>query len=78
MHGMEDDIVPFQTSVALAEKLIELGKEFDFAFAPAATHAWTQRPDYALHFFRKLVGHFDRYLKAAPRPPRSPPDTPRR
>lgn len=78
MHGMEDDIVPFQTSVALAEKLIELGKEFDFTFAPAATHAWTTRPDYALHFFRKLVGHFDRYLRAAPRPPRSPPGTPLR
>ena len=30
--------------------------------APAATHAWSQRPDYALYLMRRLVDHFDRYL----------------
>jgi len=62
IHGMQDDVVPFQTSVALAEELMRLGKDFDFAFAPAATHAWSQRQDYALYLMRKLVDHFDRYL----------------
>jgi dipeptidyl-peptidase-4 len=62
IHGMQDDVVPFQTSVALAEELMRRGKDFEVAFAPAATHAWSQRPDYALHLMRRLVGHFDRHL----------------
>ena len=31
-----------------------LGKDFDMATAPAATHAWTAREHYALTY-RKLV-----------------------
>ena len=63
IHGMQDDVVPFQTSVALAEELMRLGKDFDVAFAAAATHAWSQRPEHALYLMRRLVDHFDRYLK---------------
>ncbi len=62
IHGMEDDVVPFATSVALAEEFMRLGKSFDFAFAPAATHGWTQRPYYATYLMKRLVEHFDRYL----------------
>ncbi len=62
IHGMQDDVVPFSTSVALAEEFMRLGKTFDFAFAPAATHGWTQRPYYATYLLRRLVDHFDRYL----------------
>ncbi len=67
IHGMEDDVVPFATSVALAEEFMRLGKDFDFAFAPAATHGWTQRPAYAAYLLRRLVQHFDRYIGAGPR-----------
>ena len=67
IHGMQDDVVPFSTSVALAEEFMRLGKDFDFAFAPAATHGWTQRPAYATYLLRRLVQHFDRYLGAGPR-----------
>ena len=67
IHGMEDDVVPFATSVALTEEFMRLGKPFDFAFAPAATHGWTQRPYYATSLFSRLVDHFDRYLGAGPR-----------
>ena len=67
IHGMEDDVVPFATSVALAEEFLRLGKDFDFAFAPAATHGWTQRPACAAYLMRRLVQHFDRYLGAGPR-----------
>ena len=67
IHGMEDDVVPFATSVALAEEFMRLGKDFDFAFAPAATHGWTQRPADATYLMRRLVQHFDRYLGAGPR-----------
>ncbi len=67
IHGMEDDVVPFSTSIALAEEFMRLGKDFDVAFAPAATHGWTQRPYYARYLLTRLVDHFDRYLGAGAR-----------
>jgi len=67
IHGMEDDVVPFATSIALAEEFMRLGKDFDIAFAPAATHGWTQRPYYARYLLMRLVDHFDRYLGAGAR-----------
>lgn len=66
IHGMMDDVVPFKTSIDLAEELIKHGKDFDFAFAPGATHGWSQRPDYAAYLLRKLVAFFDRHLAPAP------------
>ena len=65
IQGMQDDVVPFKTSVVLADSLMKLGKDFDFAFAPAATHGWTQRDYYARFLLKKLVAHFDRYLSPA-------------
>ena len=59
---MMDDVVPFRTTLALAERLMLLGKDFDLATAPAATHAWSSREHYARFFFGKLVQHFERYL----------------
>ncbi len=67
IHGMQDDVVPFSSAVQLAEEFMKHGKDFDFAFAPAATHGWTQRPYYATYLMRKLVAHFDRYLGPGPR-----------
>ena len=66
IHGMQDDIVPFRTSVLLAEKLIRLGKDFDFAFAPTSSHGWSRQEHYAVFFFRKLVAFFDRHVGAGP------------
>jgi dipeptidyl-peptidase-4 len=63
IHGLMDDVVPFRTTMALAERLMLLGKDFDLAIAPAATHAWTARDYYAVFFYRKLVQYFDRYLR---------------
>jgi dipeptidyl-peptidase-4 len=65
IHGLMDDVVPFRTTMALAERLMLLGKDFDVATAPAATHAWTAREHYALYFYRKLVQFFDRNLAGA-------------
>ena len=62
IHGMADDVVPFQTSVMLAEELIHQHKDFDFAFSPTATHAWAARPDDAIYLFGRLIAHFDRWL----------------
>jgi dipeptidyl-peptidase-4 len=67
IHGMADDVVPFQTSVMLAEELVHQHKDFDFAFTPTATHRWAAREDDALYLLGKLVTHFDRWLGPGPR-----------
>ncbi len=63
IHGMQDDVVPFKTTVDLAEHLMRLGKDFDIAFAPGATHGWTQHQHHARYLLNKLAAHFDRYLQ---------------
>ncbi len=62
IHGMQDHVVPFKTTAVLAEELIKAGKDFDFAFAPGATHAWSRERHYERYLFGKLVQYFDRYL----------------
>jgi dipeptidyl-peptidase 4 len=62
IHGMQDEVVPFKTVVDLAEALMRNGKDFDFAFAPAATHGWTSSPHYARYLLGKLLAHFDHHL----------------
>ncbi len=66
IHGMQDHVVPFKTTAVLADELIKAGKDFDFAFAPGATHGWSREPANARYLFGKLVAHFDRYLQAEP------------
>ena len=63
IHGMQDQVVPFKTVVELAEELMRKNKDFDFAFAPSGTHAWSGPPHYARYLFGKLIAHFDRYLR---------------
>ncbi|MDH4064753.1 MAG: prolyl oligopeptidase family serine peptidase, partial [Acidobacteriota bacterium] len=67
IHGLMDDVVPFRTTMALAERLMLLGKDFDMATAPAATHAWSAREPYAVYFYRKLAQYFDRHLRGLAR-----------
>lgn len=62
IHGMQDHVVPFKTTVTLAEELIKQGKNFDFAFAPGATHGWSREQNYDRYLFGKLIEYFDRYL----------------
>ena len=63
---MQDHVVPFKTTVVLAEELIRLGKDFDFVFAPGATHGWTRPSHNARYLFGKLLTHFDRHLGSGP------------
>jgi len=65
IHGMQDHVVPFKTTAVLAEELIKLGKDFDFAFAPGATHGWSRERNYDRYLFGKLIEYFDRYLGVA-------------
>ena len=54
--------MPFKTVAVLADELVRLGKDFDTAFVPGATHSWSREPHYSRHLFGKLLEHFDRYL----------------
>ncbi|MEO1201742.1 MAG: prolyl oligopeptidase family serine peptidase [Pseudomonadota bacterium] len=63
IHGMQDQVVPFKTIADLAEALIREGKNFDTAFVPGATHAWSREPGYDRYLFGKLFEFFDRHLE---------------
>lgn len=67
IHGTQDDVVQFRDSVALAEKLMMLGKDFDLVIAPSAVHGWSQKDYAARYLLKKLVSHFDRYLGRGPK-----------
>jgi len=67
LHGMQDDVVLFKDSVVLAEKLMMLGKDFDFVVVPNALHEWSSKDYAALYVLQKVVGHFDRHLGRGPR-----------
>jgi dipeptidyl-peptidase 4 len=76
IHGMADDVVPFQTSVMLAGELVKAHKRFEFAFTPTATHAWASREDDALYLYGRLVDFFERWIPPGPRDAPTPrPDT---
>ncbi|WP_288371795.1 prolyl oligopeptidase family serine peptidase [uncultured Algoriphagus sp.] len=62
IHGMQDHVVPFKTIAVLAEELIKQGKDFDFAFAPGATHGWSREQYYDRYLFGKMIEYFDRHL----------------
>ncbi len=62
IHGMQDHVVPFKTTATLADELIKQGKNFDFAFAPGATHGWSGERYYNRYLFGKLIEFFDRHL----------------
>eukprot|EP01052_Picozoa_sp_SAG31_P018421 SAG31_NODE_1304_length_8894_cov_22.532689_7_plen_209_part_00 len=66
IHGMQDDIVPFKTTMMLIEKLMEEGKSsFELATAAAATHNWAAVPHVAQYLYGRLLAHFDRHLLLA-------------
>jgi dipeptidyl-peptidase-4 len=62
IHGIQDHVVPFKTTAVLAEELIKQGKDFDFAFAPGATHGWSRERHYDRYLFGKIIEYFDRHL----------------
>ncbi|NKB89455.1 MAG: prolyl oligopeptidase family serine peptidase [Acidobacteria bacterium] len=66
IHGMRDRIVLFKDSVELLERLMLLGKAHlvEFVPLPNSPHGWDTRELYQTRYaFKKLVAHFDRYLK---------------
>jgi dipeptidyl-peptidase-4 len=63
IHGMQDDVVPFKTTLMLAEQLMLAGNRmFELATAPAATHDWAAQPHVAAYLYTRLLAHFERHL----------------
>jgi dipeptidyl-peptidase-4 len=68
IHGMRDRIVLFKDSVNLVERLMRMGKDVDFVVLPNSSHGWDTEGSYQTIFaFKKLIGHFERYLGKGPR-----------
>ncbi|HVB36052.1 MAG TPA: S9 family peptidase [Candidatus Acidoferrales bacterium] len=66
VHGSGDDNVHFAGSELLVNRMIELGKEFDFMVYPNRTHGISEGPGTTLHIFKRLARHLTTYLPAGP------------
>ena len=67
IHGMRDRVVLFKDSVTLAQRLMMMGKDVDLVALPDSGHGWDNESLYQTVFaFKKLVGHFERYLGKGP------------
>jgi len=68
VHGSGDDNVHFQGTEMLVNRLIELGKSFDFMVYPGRTHAIVEGPGTRLHLYRLLARYLEEHLPAGPLP----------
>lgn len=68
VHGTGDDNVHFQGSELLINRLIELGKPFDFMEYPSRTHAINEGPGTTLHLRSLLIRYLEEHLPAGPGP----------
>jgi dienelactone hydrolase len=67
MHGTGDDNVHFQGDQRLINRLVELGKQFDFMEYPNRTHGISEGRGTSLHVHTKIAGYFEEYLPAGGR-----------
>ena len=67
VHGSGDDNVHYQGTELLVNRLIELGKQFDFMTYPDRTHGIYEGPGTTVHLFRLLTRYLTEHLPAGPR-----------
>jgi dipeptidyl-peptidase-4 len=67
VHGSGDDNVHFQGTQKLLNRLIELGKPFDFMEYPNRTHAISEGRGTTLHVFSLIARYIEEHLPAGPR-----------
>jgi len=67
VHGSGDDNVHYQGSELLVNRLIELGKSFDFMTYPDRTHAIAEGPGTSAHLYHLLTRYLTTHLAAGPR-----------
>lgn len=67
VHGSGDDNVHYQGTELLVNKLIELGKPFDFMTYPDRTHGIFEGPGTTVHLYHLLARYLTEHLAAGPR-----------
>jgi dipeptidyl-peptidase 4 len=66
VHGSGDDNVHYQGTELLVNKLIELGKPFDFMTYPDRTHGISEGPGTTVHLYHLLARYLTEHLRAGP------------
>jgi dipeptidyl-peptidase 4 len=67
VHGSDDDNVHYQGTELLLNRLIELGKQFDFMEYPGRTHALSEGEGTSYHLRALLARYLEEHLPAGPR-----------
>jgi dipeptidyl-peptidase-4 len=67
VHGSGDDNVHFQGTERLMNRLIELGKRFDFMMYPNRTHAISEGDGTSVHLHALIARYFLEHLTPGPR-----------
>ena len=67
VHGSGDDNVHYQGSELLVNRLIELGKPFDFMTYPDRTHAIAEGPGTTPHLYHYQTRYLTAHLPGGPR-----------
>jgi dipeptidyl-peptidase 4 len=67
VHGSGDDNVHYQGTELLVNRLIELGKPFDFMTYPDRTHAISEGPGTSSHLYHLLTRYLTAHLPSGPR-----------
>lgn len=62
VHGSGDDNVHFQGTERLVNKLIELGKPFDFMEYPNRSHSISEGKGTSLHIYQLISRYFEEHL----------------
>ncbi|HWC99870.1 MAG TPA: S9 family peptidase [Candidatus Sulfopaludibacter sp.] len=62
IHGTGDDNVHFQGSQRLINRLVELGKPFDFMEYPNRSHAISEGPGTSLHIYTLICRYLEEHL----------------
>ncbi|WP_158615372.1 S9 family peptidase [Acidipila sp. EB88] len=68
VHGSGDDNVHYQGAELLENKLIELGKPFDFMDYPNRTHGIYEGPGTSTHVYTLIVRYLEDHVPSGPRP----------
>ena len=63
VHGSGDDNVHYQGTELLVNRLIELGKPFDFMTYPDRTHAISEGPGTSAHLYHLLARYLTSHLR---------------
>ncbi len=67
IHGSGDDNVHFQATEMLVDKLVALGKPFDFMDYPNRTHDIAEGPGTLQHRFTLMMRFFEEHIPPGPR-----------